>query len=172
MSAIHFGIREPSRTEVTEIVYGTETEWLETEADEPSLSAAMRAGFRRLAAAFRSRGVAMTSPVMTRVTPKGPFTVGFFIDKGAAAQPPDELPDGVTKVTWQPRRFAKARFGGYSIDRRAVDEMARDLNRASNGEDAVPDAYYVAVYDGPYQIFNRRNEVLVETTRDGEPKTA
>lgn len=107
MSAVHVvGVREPPRSEVVEDSYPEGTAWLETEVAETDVNAALQAGFRRLVSVFRANRVAMTAPVLIRVSKTGPHVVHFFIDASAAAQPSAALPEGVARRVWPARRFA------------------------------------------------------------------
>ncbi|CAL4156844.1 unnamed protein product [Meganyctiphanes norvegica] len=112
--------------------------------------------------------IAMTSPVTTLVQPgAGPncesnFTRSFLIPEDHTAAPPaptntdvfiEERPELLSVFVRQ--------FEGFPNEDDYIREaaaLAYDLN--SSGEDGVNyDIWYMAGYDGPYTIENRRNEV-------------
>merc|ERR1711962_271244 len=112
--------------------------------------------------------IAMTSPVTTFVVPgAGPncesnFTMSFLIPEIHSEAPPAPTnPDVFVEERPElPSVFAR-RFKGFANEDDYIREaaaLANDLNSA--GEDGVNyDTWYMADYDGPYTIINRRNEV-------------
>ncbi|XP_077566531.1 heme-binding protein 2 [Stigmatopora nigra] len=145
--------------------------WVSTTVNGTSLDESMRTGFRRLFKYIQGDNtdkvkVEMTAPVTCRVDPgDGPacetrFTVSFFVPEEHREAPPSPSD---SEVFVEPRDSFTAyvrTYGGFSNETLARGELlqlSESLRR-----DGVPFAerpYYVAGYDSPFKLVNRRNEV-------------
>jgi len=110
--------------------------------------------------------VEMTTPVTTQVEPgAGPncettFVMSFLVPDFHQETPP--TPFKPVTITERPAMNVLTRkFAGYVTDQIIIDQataLAEEIQK--NGEENVDfEQYYVAGYDPPYKIINRRNEI-------------
>ncbi|KAK7907807.1 hypothetical protein WMY93_016419 [Mugilogobius chulae] len=149
------------------------TKWVSTSLTEMDWDKAMGTGFRRL---FKYIGgtnqskvkVEMTAPVSCLVEPgAGPtceskFTVSFFIPEEHQAAPPEPAdPDVFIENRKEFTAYVRT-HGGFSNEQMKRDELLKLVESLKrDGVEFVDQPFYVAGYDSPFKLTNRRNEVWI-----------
>merc|ERR1711915_225450 len=113
--------------------------------------------------------IPMTAPVSHYIIPgDGPecvsnFTMSFFIPMDFQDNPPEPTGADVFIEQRAGRKVVANKFGGFPSDNK-FKEKAEELHELAMAEglEVSMDTYWTAGYDGPYVIFNRRNEVWLE----------
>ncbi|MDB2656641.1 heme-binding protein [Crocinitomicaceae bacterium] len=123
-------------------------------------------GFRKLAGYIfggnnESQQIAMTSPVMMELGDSS--TMHFFMPNGYDL---DNLPtpnnQEVQLDEIQPKRVAVIKFGGWASQTR-IDKYQSKLVASLKEEGiAHTDNFFFLGYNAPYEVVNRKNEVMVE----------
>ena len=123
-------------------------------------------GFRTLAGYIfggneRNQKIAMTSPVAMQMDDS--MTMSFMVP---SEMDMDDLPkpnDGRIKFTHEPSKVVAAiRFGGWSSDEK-IEEYTQQLKDALEREGLSYKAPFTYLgYNPPYEMVNRRNEIMVE----------
>lgn len=147
--------------------------WVSTTLTGTDWDAAMGTGFRRLfkyiSGTNHSKAkVEMTAPVSCFVEPgAGPtceskFTVSFYIPEEHQAAPP-EPSDADVFIEHRKEFTAYVRMhGGFSNEQMKRDELLKLLESLKrDGAEFVDQPFYVAGYDSPFKLTNRRNEVWI-----------
>lgn len=123
-------------------------------------------GFRVLAGYIfggndRGEKIAMTSPVSMSM--EETMTMMFMVP---SKYKKEELPipnDGSIEVREVPaRKMAAITFGGWSNDDKIVMHKAKLLQLLDKEGINYTDKWYFYGYNSPYEVVNRRNEVVVE----------
>lgn len=146
--------------------------WASVTSKAMDMDAAMRTSFMKLFSYISgsnaaSKRIDMTAPVTTKVEPgQGPacestFTVSFYNPPAVAKAGAPAPTAGDVKITTTPAMEVYVLpYGGWSSAQSARDAAARLADAlAKAGEKFAAAPYYVAGYDSPTTIFNRRNEV-------------
>ncbi|KAM9354213.1 heme-binding protein 2 [Pholidichthys leucotaenia] len=149
------------------------TKWMSTTLSGMQLDSAMSAGFHRLFNYIQGNNkskvkVEMTAPVTCHVVPgAGPacesrFTVSFYVPEEHQTSPPE--PNNPEVFVENRKEFTAyvRTYGGFSNDdmkREELLKLVESLKR--DGVEFVDKPYYVAGYDSPFKLTNRRNEVWV-----------
>lgn len=148
--------------------------WVTTAAEGADRDGAMRGSFMKLfdfisGSNDKSAKIAMTAPVLTKITPgQGPtcaskFQMGFYLSSSAAPAP--KASD--VKITQLPAMEVWVLpYSGYStsaVEKAKAAELAGKLTAAKVAFDASG-PWFVAGYDSPMQPTNRRNEVMLPAT--------
>lgn len=150
-----------------------DTKWVSTTVSGMQLDAAMSTGFRRLFKYIQGNNqnkakVEMTAPVTCRVEPgAGPacesqFIVSFYIPEEHQASPPEPTdPDVFVEHRKELTAYVRT-HGGFSNENMKREELVKLLESLQrDGVPYVEKPYYVAGYDSPFKLTNRRNEVWV-----------
>ncbi|GAA6234315.1 heme-binding protein 2 [Lates japonicus] len=149
------------------------TKWISTSVSGMDLDAAMNTGFRRLFKYIQGENkgkvkVEMTAPVTGRVVPgDGPacesqFTVSFYIPEEHQDNPPEPTDPDVFLEHRKEFTVYVRTYGGFSnatVKREELLKLVESLKR--DGVPYVEKPYYVAGYDSPFKLTNRRNEVWI-----------
>ncbi|XP_061742056.1 heme-binding protein 2 isoform X2 [Nerophis ophidion] len=109
--------------------------------------------------------VEMTAPVTGHVDPgAGPtceshFTVSFFIPVKHQANPPEPSdPDVFVEHRKEFTVYVRT-YGGFSNENLKKEELLKLVESLKrDGVEFVDKPYYVAGYDSPFKLLNRRNE--------------
>uniref|UniRef100_A0A8C6STU0 Heme binding protein 2 n=1 Tax=Neogobius melanostomus TaxID=47308 RepID=A0A8C6STU0_9GOBI len=149
------------------------SKWVSTTLTGTDWDPAMSTGFRRL---FKYIGgtnqnkakVEMTAPVSCFVEPgAGPtceskFTVSFYIPEEHQASPPEPSePDVFIEHRKEFTAYVRT-HGGFSNEQMKRDELLKLLESLKrDGAEFVDQPFYVAGYDSPFKLTNRRNEVWI-----------
>lgn len=159
-------------------VYRNST-WMSAPVNHLSFHQATKLGFHRLfqyiqGANLNFSRIHMTKPVLTSIVPgAGPlhssaYIVRFYLPIKFQGTPPLPLPElNLTPVSWTSHCVAVRKFPGYARDGNVVTEAAKlatSLGRSpwANATSAdSKNAYSIAQYNSPFQIFGRVNEVWV-----------
>ncbi|XP_008311186.1 heme-binding protein 2 [Cynoglossus semilaevis] len=155
--------------------------WVSTTVSGTQMDASISTGFRRLFNYIQGNNqnkvkVEMTAPVSSLVEPgEGPacesrFTVSFYLPEEHQASPPE--PSSPEVFVEQRKEFTAyvRTYSGFSNENMKREELLKLLE--SLQRDSMPyvdKPYYVAGYDSPFKLTNRRNEVWV-LKKDGEQK--
>ncbi|KAI9544142.1 hypothetical protein NQZ68_005192 [Dissostichus eleginoides] len=149
------------------------TNWVSTTLSDMEWDAALSAGFRKLFKYIQGNNqnkvkVEMTAPVSCRVDPgAGPacesqFTVSFYIPEEHQAAPPQPSdPDVFVEHRKEFTAYVRT-YGGFSnekIKREELLKLIESLKR--DAVQYVDHPFYVAGYDSPFKLTNRRNEVWI-----------
>jgi hypothetical protein len=122
--------------------------------------------FRRLAGFIfggnsESRQIPMTAPVYMEKTESG-NTMHFVMPKAYSLETlPRPLDSGIEIAKSKPGHYAAYVFGGFANEEKILKAEAelRELLR-QNGIKTTGNFKYLG-YNAPYEVFNRRNEVVV-----------
>lgn len=148
------------------------TVWVSTSMKGSSLVDAMIRMYRKLFYYFDERNVKglfinTTTPVRTRITPcigtcRPTFTMSFLIPSSLKDDPPLPTDQDLYCEREPAKRYVVRKFGGYPSETNWIDQ-AYKLSILLKKEDIVDTShYFLAVYDPPLKIFNRRNEIWME----------
>lgn len=125
-------------------------------------------GFRMLAGYIfgdneKEQKIAMTSPVAMDVNETDSTRMMFMIP---SEYDMDELPkpkNGEVKFKTEPAKLVAAiRFGGWSSDERIEEHKQQLIAMLDNEGIEHNDVFSYLGYNPPYEMINRRNEVIVE----------
>lgn len=113
----------------------------------------------------------MTKPIVTQIVPGSPnntYTMGLYLAKQFQDDPPKPNNPELTVDEWPQRVVLVRKFGGYAKDASTTTErqlLAESL-RGTQGEEgtSTDGTFYQVVYDPPFKMFNRRNEIWFEKT--------
>ncbi|XP_029984528.1 heme-binding protein 2 [Sphaeramia orbicularis] len=149
------------------------TKWVSTSLKGMDMDQAMNTGFRRLFKYISGTNqnnvkVEMTAPVTGFVEPgAGPacesqFTVSFYIPEEHQENPPQPSdPDVFIEQRKEFTAYVRT-YGGFSNEQLKRDELQKLLESLKrDGVEYVDQPYYVAGYDSPFKLMNRRNEVWI-----------
>lgn len=109
----------------------------------------------------RNEKIAMTSPVAMSL--EDSMTVMFMVPKGVEKESLPNPHSSAIRFREEPSKImATITFGGWANDRR-IEKYKQKLVKALNSA-GVPHTnhYYIFGYNPPYDILNRKNEVVVE----------
>eukprot|EP00850_Spirogloea_muscicola_P011992 SM000076S21813 [mRNA] locus=s76:315006:316403:- [translate_table: standard] len=177
-----------------EIRHYRQSSWVVTKPmTELSYVLAATRGFHRLfeyvqGANRNGTKIGMTAPVLTEVTMgEGPFdsqsfTVSFYLPYKYSEHPPLPLENQELKVRrCHARCVAVRRFEGFAVDHNVPDQALRlqlslegtrwenaTTSCAHRSKKGVCTAYSVAVYNAPFTIKNRVNEIWAEVPREDD----
>ncbi|KAJ7569311.1 hypothetical protein O6H91_01G072000 [Diphasiastrum complanatum] len=161
------------------------TVWITAHEDDTSFTVGTYKGFHKLfqyieGANLNSSRVPMTSPIMTGIVPSfGPshsfaFIVRLYVPAAFQKSPPVALPELNLKVERLGEQcIAVRKFSGFARDSNIAKEVAKlslSLKESpwkytfSEKPAIGHDAYSIAQYRRPFQIFFRVNEVWVALT--------
>merc|ERR1711976_633056 len=144
--------------------------WVSSEAAAISAGDGTSTLFRRLfryidGSNARDLKIAMTSPVLTKVTPgSGPncesmFRRSFYIPYIHQATPPQPTEEAVFLEQIPARRVYVRSFGGYATEDDYLENFYLLAEAIGDGSKFRTDFFITAGYSSPYQPFNRHNEV-------------
>ncbi|XP_058469653.1 heme-binding protein 2 [Solea solea] len=149
------------------------TKWISTSLSGMQLDAANNTGFRRLFSYIQGNNqnkvkVEMTAPVTCCVEPgAGPaceskFTVSFYIPEEHQENPPEpSSPELFVEHRKEFTAYVRT-YSGFSNENMKREELLKLLESLQrDGVPYVDKPYYVAGYDSPFKLTNRRNEVWV-----------
>lgn len=111
--------------------------------------------------------IAMTSPVTMSL--EDSMTMMFMVPKSISkGDLPTPNKSEIKFVDEPSKTMAAISFGGWANDKK-IDKYKRKLIEALEKEGLkYTDRYFYFGYNPPYEIFNRRNEVVVELERDSK----
>ena len=113
--------------------------------------------FHALFASIQRHGQPMRTPVRLSVSAAG-VQMMFRVDDAFRADARDAAA-GLTCVRVPDARVCSVEFGGYASEAASRRQLA-ELVRCTAS--AVPDVWYVEVYNGPYKLWDRHNQVFFE----------
>lgn len=105
--------------------------------------------------------IAMTSPVAMSL--EDSMTMMFLVpkqyDKASLPQPEDP---GIEFKEMPAKTVAAITFGGWANDERIAEHKQRLLTALKAENIAHTNQFYFLGYNPPYEVFNRKNEIIVE----------
>ncbi|KAL4225506.1 Heme-binding protein 2 [Mactra antiquata] len=119
----------------------------------------------------RSEKIAMTAPVLqTILHGQGPdcestFTLHFMVPFNLQNSPPQPKASDVYITSLEPMDVYVRVFSGYAngtSTQTNLQTLADDINDSTK---YIPNPYYDAVYDNPFQILDRHNEVWLQAKK-------
>jgi hypothetical protein len=109
----------------------------------------------------RNEKIAMTSPVTMSL--EDSMTMMFMVPKKFTKETLPEPTQSKIKIIEQPERsVAAVSFGGWANTEK-IEKFKKALKSALEKENiAHTDRFYFFGYNAPYELFNRKNEIIVE----------
>ena len=109
----------------------------------------------------RNEKISMTSPVSMSL--EDSMTMMFMVPKDIKKEMLPKLNDSIIEFKNEPAKTVAAiSFGGWANDQK-IEEYKQKLKSALEAEGiAYSDRFYFFGYNAPYEVFNRKNEVIVE----------
>ncbi|WNB18621.1 heme-binding protein [Marivirga arenosa] len=133
-----------------------------------------RKGFRTLASYIfgdnkMNESIAMTSPVSMSL--EDSMTMMFLVPKKYSKE---DLPQpNNTKIEFRQepnRKVAAIKFGGWANDRK-IKKYREKLMEALDKEGIqYSNHFYFFGYNAPFEVFNRKNEIIVDLNNENEAK--
>jgi len=109
----------------------------------------------------RNEKISMTSPVS--ISLEDSMTMMFMVPKDIKQGMLPKPNDSIIEFKNEPAKTVAAiSFGGWANDQK-IEEYKQKLKSALEAEGiAYSDRFYFFGYNAPYEVFNRKNEVIVE----------
>jgi predicted RND superfamily exporter protein len=109
----------------------------------------------------RNEKISMTSPVSMSL--EDSMTMMFMVPKDIKKEMLPKPNDSIIEFKNEPAKtVAVISFGGWANDQK-IEEYKQKLKSALEAEGiAYSDRFYFFGYNAPYEVFNRKNEVIVE----------
>ena len=123
-------------------------------------------GFRMLAGYIfggneREEKIAMTSPVAMSL--EDSMTMMFMVPRSYSMQDLPKPNDHKVKFHEEPqKRVAAITFGGWANDEKIEEHKSLLVQALSDAGIAHKNKFYFLGYNPPYEVTNRKNEVIVE----------
>ncbi len=113
----------------------------------------------------RNEKISMTSPVSMSL--EDSMTMMFMVPKGIKKEMLPKPNDSIIEFKNEPAKtLAAISFGGWANDKK-IEEYKQKLKSALEVEGiAYYDRFYFFGYNAPYEVFNRKNEIIVELQLD------
>ncbi len=113
----------------------------------------------------RNEKISMTSPVSMSL--EDSMTMMFMVPKGIKKEMLPKPNDSIIEFKNEPAKtLAAISFGGWANDKK-IEEYKQKLKSALEVEGiAYSDRFYFFGYNAPYEVFNRKNEIIVELQLD------
>jgi len=109
----------------------------------------------------RNEKISMTSPVIMSL--EDSMTMMFMVPKKLEKEMLPKPNQSLIEFKEEPAKTVAAiTFNGWSNDKK-IEKFKQDLKSALDAE-GIPysDRFYFLGYNAPYEVFNRKNEVIVE----------
>ena len=109
----------------------------------------------------RNEKISMTSPVT--MTLEYSMTMMFMVPKELKKEMLPKPNQSLIKFKDEPaKKVAAIKFSGWANDKK-IEKYKQELKSALDSE-GIPysDRFYFLGYNAPYEVFNRKNEVIVE----------
>ena len=113
----------------------------------------------------RNEKISMTSPVAMSI--EDSMTMMFMVPKKySLAELPKPNNSLITFQELPSKTVAAIRFSGWASDQK-IEKHKRELTLSLEKEGInYTDQFYFFGYNAPYELFNRRNEIIVELQQD------
>lgn len=109
----------------------------------------------------RNEQIGMTSPVNMLISSENEEMLFLMPERYEMESLPTPNSDDIDLITIQARKVAAIRFSGYSNSKK-VDRKKKELiNTLEKYKIDHTNKFELLVYDSPYKVINRRNEVIV-----------
>lgn len=109
----------------------------------------------------REEQIGMTSPVNMKISSKNNemlFLMPLCYDKTNIPKPNN---NDIKLISVEKRKVATIRFSGYANDEKVENKKQQLIEALKNHSIQHTNEFELLVYDSPYKLLNRRNEVLV-----------
>jgi hypothetical protein len=113
----------------------------------------------------RNEKISMTSPVT--MTLEDSMTMMFMVPKELKKEMLPKPDQSLIEFKEEPAKTVAAiNFNGWANDKK-IEKFKQELKSALDAE-GIPysDRFYFLGYNAPYEVFNRKNEVIVELQKD------
>ena len=105
--------------------------------------------------------IGMTSPVNIRLSSKNKEMMFLMPERYEMESLPTPNSNEIDIVKMDSRKVAAIRFSGYSNDTKVKLKKQELIDTLEKYDIAYSDEFELLVYDSPYKVLNRRNEVIV-----------
>jgi len=113
----------------------------------------------------RNEKISMTSPVTMSL--EDSMTMMFMVPKELKKEMLPKPDQSLIEFKEEPAKTVAAiNFNGWANDKK-IEKFKQELKSALNTEGITySDRFYFLGYNAPYEVFNRKNEIIVELQRD------
>ena len=113
----------------------------------------------------RNEKISMTSPVTMSL--EDSMTMMFMVPKELKKEMLPKPDQSLIEFKEEPAKTVAAiNFNGWANDKK-IEKFKQELKSALDAEGIIySDRFYFLGYNAPYEVFNRKNEVIVELQRD------
>ena len=109
----------------------------------------------------RQEQIGMTSPVNMKISSSNNEMLFLMPKRYEKANLPQPNNNEIEIVTIEKRKVATIRFAGYANDKKVESKKAQLIETLKKYNIQHTNNFELMVYDSPYKLLNRRNEVLV-----------
>lgn len=109
----------------------------------------------------REEQIGMTSPVNMKLSSKNNEMLFLMPSRYNETNIPKPNNNEIEIISVEKRRVATIRFSGYSNDEKVEKNKQILIETLKNHRIQHSNQFELLVYDSPYKVLNRRNEVLV-----------
>lgn len=113
----------------------------------------------------RNEKISMTSPVTMSL--EDSMTMMFMVPKELKKEMLPKPDQSLIEFKEEPAKTVAAiNFNGWANDKK-IEKFKQELKSALDAEGITySDRFYFLGYNAPYEVFNRKNEIIVELQRD------
>lgn len=105
--------------------------------------------------------IGMTSPVNMRLSSKNKEMMFLMPERYEMESLPTPNSNDIDIIKMDSRKVAAIRFSGYSNDTKVKLKKQELIDTLEKYDIEYTDEFELLVYDSPYKVLNRRNEVIV-----------
>ena len=109
----------------------------------------------------KNEQIGMTSPVNMRLSSKNKEMMFLMPQRYKLENLPKPNSSEIKIINMKARKVAAIRFSGYSNSTKVKHKKQELIDTLIKHDIAYTDEFELLVYDSPYKVLNRRNEVIV-----------
>lgn len=109
----------------------------------------------------RNEQIGMTSPVNMLISSENKEMLFLMPERYEMESLPTPNSNEIDLITIQSRKVAAIRFSGYSNSKKVERKKKELIDILEKSNIAHTNEFELLVYDSPYKVMNRRNEVIV-----------
>ncbi len=109
----------------------------------------------------KNEQIGMTSPVNMRLSSKKKEMMFLMPERYEMESLPTPNSNEIDIIKMDSRKVAAIRFSGYSNSTKVKRKKQELIDTLEKYDIAYTDEFELLVYDSPYKVLNRRNEVIV-----------
>ena len=109
----------------------------------------------------KNEQIGMTSPVNMRLSSKNKEMMFLMPQRYKLENLPKPNSSEIKIISMEARKVAAIRFSGYSNPTKVKRKKQELIDTLIKHEIAYTEEFELLVYDSPYKVLNRRNEVIV-----------